>query len=104
MLVLVFYVPESHLESVKNSLFAAGAGRLGSYSSCSWQTKGEGQFKPEEGSSPFIGMEGNVTRVKEYRVEMVCGEDCAQKVKEALLSAHPYEVPAWHFLKAIDTI
>ncbi len=104
MLVLVFYVPESHLESVKSSLFAAGAGKIGAYSCCCWQIQGEGQFRPEEGSIPYTGIEGTVSRVEEYRVEMVCEEACAQKVKDALLSSHPYEMPAWHFIKASDTI
>ena len=39
---VVFYVPESHLESVKNAMFEAGAGKLGNYQQCCWQTKGQG--------------------------------------------------------------
>ena len=102
MLVLVFYVPETHLEPVKDALFEAGAGSIGKYSRCSWQTRGEGQFMPEEGSAPFLGTKGIVEKVSEYRVEMVCDESIAGKVRDALLSSHPYESPAWHFLRAFD--
>lgn len=100
MLVLVFYVPESHIEAVKNALFEAGAGKMGNYSRCSWQTEGKGQFKPGKGSSPFTGSQGELSVVNEYRVEMVCGEENAENVRRALLASHPYEVPAWHFIRA----
>ena len=40
MLKLIYYVPESHLESTKQSIFAAGAGGIGNYEQCAWQVKG----------------------------------------------------------------
>ena len=55
MFKLVFFVPASHVESVKNAVFAAGAGRIGDYEHCAWQVLGEGQFRPLQGSNPFIG-------------------------------------------------
>jgi len=100
MLVLVFYVPETHLDKVKEALFNAGAGKIGKYSKCCWQVMGEGQFMPEEGSAPHIGKEGNVSKVSEYRVEMVCKSEDVEKIEKALLDSHPYETPAYHFLKA----
>ena len=50
-----FYVPETHLEIVKDALFQAGAGKIGHYDHCCWQTKGTGQFRPLDSSSPHIG-------------------------------------------------
>lgn len=50
-----FYVPKQDLERVKSALFHAGAGRIGQYFHCAWQTLGEGQFKPLEGSNPSVG-------------------------------------------------
>ena len=41
-----FYVPESHLDEVKAAIFAAGAGRVGHYDSCCWQTLGQGPVPP----------------------------------------------------------
>ena len=70
MYKLCFYVPESHLEAVKAAVFAAGAGRIGNYDSCCWEVLGQGQFRPLTGSDPFIGRQGEVERVAEYRVEM----------------------------------
>ena len=39
-----FYVPETHLEAVKNAMFETGAGKVGAYDSCAWQTLGDGHF------------------------------------------------------------
>jgi hypothetical protein len=92
---LCFYVPETHLESVKLAVFDAGAGRIGNYDSCCWQVAGQGQFRPLEGSQPFLGQQGTVEQVPEYRVEMVCDRQRIRAVVDALLEAHPYEEPAW---------
>ena len=92
---LCFYVPESHLEQVKDAVFEAGAGRLGGYDRCAWQTPGSGQFRPLPGSEPFIGEAGGVSQVPEHKVEMLCADECLQRAIDALLEAHPYETPAW---------
>ncbi len=93
--LLVFYVPEAQAESVKAAVFAAGAGRLGNYDCCCWQTSGVGQFRPQEGSQPFIGSRGEVEKVAEIRIEMVCSPACLPAVIDALKQAHPYETPAF---------
>lgn len=54
MYVMVFYVPQSHLEEVKEAVFSAGAGIMGGYDRCCFQTLGTGQFRPLAGSSPFL--------------------------------------------------
>ena len=95
MYKLCFYVPESHLEAVKQAMFVAGAGRIGDYDSCCWQVEGTGQFRPLSGSEPFLGQQGVVERVAEYRVEMVCEDNCIDAVVAALREARPYEEPAW---------
>jgi hypothetical protein len=92
---LVFFVPETHLEPVKSAVFAAGAGRIGDYDSCAWQTLGQGQFRPLPGSQPFIGQSGELERVAEYRVELVCADEHIKQAVKALRSAHPYEEPAF---------
>ena len=101
MLKLVVYIPETHLEAVKAALFAAGAGAYKNYDCCCWQVRGEGQFRPLEGSQPFIGQLGTIERVVEYRVEMICPEARREAVQFALLQAHPYEQPAFDFTKIL---
>lgn len=102
MIKLCVYVPESHIEMVKRAMFDAGAGRIGLYEECSWQTLGEGQFKPMPGSQPFIGSTGHRTVVSEYQLEMVCRNELLTQVVDAMKRAHPYEEPAyaaWHLLE-----
>ena len=65
MYLLFFLVPETHLELTKNALFAVGAGSIGHYSHCAWQTLGEGQFMPLSGSDAFIG-EKEIDEGKEF--------------------------------------
>ena len=103
MFKLVFFVPESHLEIVKSAVFTAGAGRMGDYEACAWQTLGQGQFRPLPGSNPFIGSDNQLELVSEYRVEMVCADDCIQTAVAALRQAHPYEEPAFDVWRLEDS-
>ena len=101
MYKLGFYVPQSHLETVKQAAFSSGAGRVGDYDHCCWQVLGQGQFQPLEGSSPYIGQQGKIEQVAEYRVEMVVDDSCARAVVDAMIAAHPYEEPAWDLVALV---
>ena len=98
---VVFFVPESHKESVKQAIFAAGAGRYDGYDSCSWETAGYGQFRPLANSQPFIGRQGQLERVQEYRIETVCHANDVKAVIAALLLSHPYETPAYDIMPVL---
>lgn len=102
MYKLAFFVPESHLETVKTAVFATGAGRIGDYDCCCWQSLGQGQFRPLAGSQPFLGRQGEVERVSEYRVELVCADDLIRPAISALKAAHPYEEPAFDVWQLAD--
>ena len=104
MYKLCFYVPETHLEAVKAAVFAAGAGRIGDYDSCSWEVLGRGQFRPLAGSKPFLGQQGEVEQVAEYRVEMVCDAASIRGAVAALKRAHPYEEPAWDVVTLVTDV
>jgi len=95
MYQLSFYVPASHLEAVKTALFAAGAGRFQNYDQCCWQTLGQGQFRPLADSRPYLGEIGRLETVAEYKVEMICAESRLKAAVAALLTAHPYQQPAY---------
>lgn len=104
MYKLCFYVPESHLNEVKIAVFVAGAGVIGNYDQCCWQTKGQGQFRPLSNSNPFIGEStaeslGKLEVVDEFKVEMVCADEFIAVVVDALKQAHPYEEPAFDVWK-----
>ena len=94
-----FYVPASHLEKVKDAMFDAGAGRLGNYDCCSWQTEGEGQYRPLKDSQPFHGEQGSVETVSEFKVEMVCRVDMIKTVISTMKEMHPYEEVAYSVIR-----
>jgi len=99
MYKISFYVPETHLEPVKEALFKAGAGKIGNYDRCAWQTKGEGQFRPNEGAEPFAGQIDQLEKAEEYLVELVCDNNLIESVIRAFKNAHPYEQPAYSVVK-----
>lgn len=102
MYKLVFFVPETSAEPVKAAVFSAGGGRYRDYDSCAWQTMGTGQFRPLEGSTPFIGQEGRIERVPELRVEILCTADTIVGAVQALLAAHPYEEVAYEICEVFQ--
>jgi structural toxin protein (hemagglutinin/hemolysin) RtxA len=95
-----FYIPQTHVEAVKQAIFATGAGQIGNYDCCAWQTTaGTGQFRPRPGSRPFIGSLDKVEYVEEVKVELVCDEKYIDAAITALHASHPYETPALQYWK-----
>ena len=88
-------MPESALETTRDAVFAAGAGRIGAYERCSWYAAGTGTFQGGEGATPSVGTAGEEERVPELRVETVVPDDALEAVVAALRAAHPYEEPAY---------
>ncbi|KPQ26713.1 MULTISPECIES: Nif3-like dinuclear metal center hexameric protein [unclassified Halomonas] len=95
MYKLAFFVPTEEAESVKEAVFETGAGRIGDYEACCFQTQGTGQFRPLEGSDPHIGQVGELEFVDELKIELVCSDDHIQAAIAALKLAHPYEEVAY---------
>ena len=99
---LSFFVPDSHVEVVKSAVFAAGGGRIGAYDQCAWQVLGFGQFRPLDGSQPFLGQTGEVEQVEEWRVELVVADESIVAAVAALKLSHPYETPAYEVWRLED--
>ncbi len=95
MYKICFYVPETHVEEVKNAMFAKGAGKIGDYSCCAWQVLGEGQFLPLKESHAFVGEKNQLEKLAEYKVEMICLAQYIHEVISALKNTHPYEEVAY---------
>ncbi|MGM0544123.1 MAG: NGG1p interacting factor NIF3 [Pseudomonadota bacterium] len=95
MYKLAFFVPTEDADSVKEAVFETGAGRIGDYEACCFQTRGTGQFRPRQGADPHIGEVGELAYVEELKVELVCEDDRIQAAIAALKLAHPYEEVAY---------
>lgn len=92
---LVTYVPEGHLDTVSQALFAAGAGAIGKYDQCGFTQAGMGSFRARDGASPYVGQLGIKHLEPEQRLEVVVEAHMEQKVVDALLQGHPYEEVAY---------
>jgi len=92
---LATFVPAEHANKVREALFLAGAGQIGNYSSCSFNSEGLGSFKAGENTHPFAGSRGALHFEKEIRVETIFPQYLQKKVVQSLLSAHPYEEVAY---------
>ena len=95
LIKLVTYIPESHLEKVRNALFEAGAGVIGNYDQCGFTTVGTGSFRGNENTKPFTGEKGKIHFEKEIRFETILYSHLKDKVIKFLLEAHPYEEVAY---------
>jgi len=95
LLKLVTYIPESHLEVVRDALFEAGAGVIGNYDQCGFAASGTGSFRANEMAKPFRGEKGKIHFEKEIRFETILFSHLKDKVTKALLETHPYEEVAY---------
>lgn len=92
---LVGYVPVDSLETVRDAVFAAGAGTIGGYDRCSWSVDGTGTFRGGDDSNPAVGTRGEFERVAEARFEVVVPTHLVERACRAFVAAHPYEEPAF---------
>ncbi len=95
LLKFIVYVPKTHLKYVVHALGDAGAGHIGNYSHCTFRTAGTGAFKPLEGTTPFLGNQGEIEEVDEYKVETIIKKSQLSPVLQAAEKAHPYEEMAY---------
>ncbi len=92
---LVTFCPPSHADRVRDAIFKAGAGQIGNYDNCSYSNQGEGTFRAQAGSNPFVGQQGKLHTEPELRIETIFPAFLENLVVTALIQAHPYEEVAY---------
>jgi dinuclear metal center YbgI/SA1388 family protein len=95
LMKLVTYIPETHLDMVRNAIFEAGAGVIGNYDQCGYASSGTGSFRGNENTNPFVGEKGKIQFEKEVRFETILYSHLKNRVVKALLDSHPYEEVAY---------
>lgn len=95
LLKLVYFVPTDHAEETRKAVFEAGAGHIGNYDQCSYNTTGQGSFRAGKGANPFVGDLGKTHFEPEVRVETIFPKYLKNKIVSALLKSHPYEEVAF---------
>jgi len=92
---IVTFCPIDYAEAVRNALFANGAGSIGNYKACSFNTEGIGTFKGNEKTTPFVGKQGQLHYENEIKIETIIPAYYLKKAINAMLLAHPYEEVAY---------
>jgi len=91
----IVYVPADDAERVAAAMHDAGAGVVGDYDRAMFSSRGTGQFRPLAGANPAVGSVGEIETVDEVSLELVAPSSLREKVRAALLAAHPYEEVAY---------
>lgn len=96
---LYTYVPMASVDIVRDALFAAGAGQIGKYSECSFNTPGEGTFRASANAYPTIGKAGGAReQIEEIKLEVIFEKHLEDRILKALFTNHPYEEVAYELI------
>lgn len=100
---LEIFLPESHLEQLRNALRRVDAGHIGSYDSCLSYAPVTGCWRPLEGTAPYLGEPGQLSCQPELKVEVTIGAERLKETVEAVRAVHPYEEPVINAIPLIAT-
>jgi dinuclear metal center YbgI/SA1388 family protein len=95
---LVTFCPHEYAEKVRTAIFEAGAGRIGDYDSCSYNTSGQGTFRAMDGANPFVGNKNELHFEKELKIEAIYPVYLERQIIKNMVEAHPYEEVAYDII------
>ena len=95
---LITFCPHEQAEGVRKALFDAGAGHIGNYDECSFNSEGTGTFRAGAGANPFVGKIGELSREKEIKIEVMYPAYAESRILKALFASHPYEEVAYDLI------
>jgi dinuclear metal center YbgI/SA1388 family protein len=90
---IVTFCPADAVDRLRDALASVGAGRIGRYERCAFETRGQGTFFGGEGTKPTVGRAGSLQRTEEVRLEMVCPRRALALATATIRQFHPYEEP-----------
>ena len=92
---LVTYTIPENAEKVRNALFDAGAGKIGNYEDCSFNSKGIGTYMGNEHSNPQLGERFEFVEGDEIKIEVTFEKYLEANILKALFKSHAYEEVAY---------
>ncbi len=92
--LVTFTIPEN-AEKLRNALFDAGAGNIGNYENCSFNSRGIGTYMGNQDSNPEIGQRFEFVENDEIKIEVTFEKHLERQVLEALFTHHVYEEVAY---------
>jgi dinuclear metal center YbgI/SA1388 family protein len=95
---LTTYIPNCDASKLRNALFNAGAGHIGNYDQCSFNTEGVGTYRGNELSNPVKGEKGSIHQEEETLVSVTFQKHLESKILKSLFEHHPYEEVAFEVI------
>ena len=95
---LTTYVPTKDADSLRSSLFEVGAGDIGNYDQCSFNTSGESTFKGNQNSNPILGKKGKLHKEKETQISLIFESKNETRILNKLFEIHPYDEVSYELL------
>ena len=92
---LITYTILENAEKIRNALFKAGAGRIGNYDNCSFNSNGFSTYQGNKNSNPTIGNAKEFTQTNEIKIEVTFEKYLESKILKALFTNHIYEEVAY---------
>lgn len=92
---LTTYVPKAEAASLREALFAAGAGGIGNYDHCSFNLEGTGSFKGNADSNPSIGEKEQTHYEEETQINLTFPRHLESEILKTLFETHSYEEVAY---------
>jgi dinuclear metal center YbgI/SA1388 family protein len=92
---LVTYTIPENADTIRVAMLNAGAGTIGNYDNCSFNSEGFSTYKGNENSNPVIGIKGELTKTSEIKIEVVFEKHLQSKILSALFATHIYEEVAY---------
>lgn len=100
---LSVFVPKEYAKGLKSAMHQAGAGQIGEYKDCAFETTGKGSFLPTDKANPSIGKKGELEIVDEHKIEVIFPLYLKNKILSAMKKAHPYEEVAYYLHQLENT-
>lgn len=92
---LVTYTTPENADELRNALFNAGAGNIGNYENCSFNSQGIGTYLGNNESNPVVGAVGEFIESREIKIEVTFEKHLQAEILKALFSNHIYEEVAY---------
>lgn len=92
--LVTYTIPENAVE-VREALCEAGAGTIGNYDNCSFNSQGFSTYQGNKHSNPSVGNKGELTQTDEIKIEVVFEKHLQSAILKALFTHHVYEEVAY---------
>lgn len=100
---LTTFVPVKEAEKLRMALFNAGAGNIGNYTHCSFNSEGFGTFNGNENSNPTKGAKGDIHKEQETQITVTYTRHFESNILKALFESHSYEEVAYEITTLENT-